>query len=152
MGQAGPGGVLHRAVVRGGRPGHRLWPPSAHAAVEQHLPVDGQSGDHHAVALPDQRDSAQVQETSELSVGAEPHGEELPAGDGGRPEAKLGQLCHLLGEDGDGPEAALLASVSQVSSFSAISLKFTDCFQTLSAPVFSRGSSRTRAARPVGWD
>uniref|UniRef100_A0A8D8BJ72 (northern house mosquito) hypothetical protein n=1 Tax=Culex pipiens TaxID=7175 RepID=A0A8D8BJ72_CULPI len=116
MGQAGPGGVLHRAVVRGGRPGHRLWPPSAHAAVEQHLPVDGQSGDHHAAALPDQRDPAQVQEAPQLPVGAEPHGEELPAGDGGRPEAKLGQLCHLLGEDGDGPEAALLAFVSQLLS------------------------------------
>lgn len=112
VGEARTARLLRGVGVRCGLADRGLGASYAHAAVVEHLPVDGQPGDRDAFALPDARDSAQVQEASQLFVGAEPHGEELSAGDGRRSVAELGQLCDLLGAHGDGEEAAVCASVS----------------------------------------
>ena len=58
--------------------------------LEQHLPVNGQSRDHHAAALLTTRDPAKVQAASQLPMGAQSHGEELPTGQSAGPPGQLG--------------------------------------------------------------
>lgn len=55
--------------------------------------------------------ATEVQATPQLPVGAQPHGEELPTGHSGRPESQLRQLCHMLGENGDGTQTAVRSLV-----------------------------------------
>lgn len=116
MGQARTCCVLHRVWLWSGSVACRSRPSSSHAALVEYLPVHGKPCHHHATSLSHQRDPAKVQETPELFVGAEPHGEELSAGDSRRSPAQLRQLCHMLGENGHGQKAAVLASLPQLVS------------------------------------
>lgn len=48
-------------------------------------------------------------------MGTKSYGENVSLSNGRRSITKLGQLCYLLGKNGNGTKAALCASVSQVS-------------------------------------
>lgn len=116
LGQTWPCRLLHRVRLRSCCIACRSRSSLAHAAVVEYFLVDGESRHHHATSLSHQRDSKKVQETSQLPLGVESHGEELSARNSRRPSTQLRQLCHMLGEDGHSSKAAVFASLPQFVS------------------------------------
>lgn len=69
--------LLRRAVLRTLRSGNRFCSPHAHASVEQHIPLDGQSSYLHAAPVSLSRNPETLQETPQLFVGAQSFGTEV---------------------------------------------------------------------------
>lgn len=96
-------------------------------------------------------------------MGTESHGENVSAGDGQRFVAELGQLCYLLGKNGNSAQAPLLSSIPQVSlefricgSGSIYFMKTVDliicfCYFRL-VRACNRGWSKIQAVQHVDWD
>ena len=71
LGEARSGGLLRGARPGGRRPRRGPSAPPPHAGVVQHFPLHGLLGDMYAPQVSHSRHSAEVQEASELSLGAE---------------------------------------------------------------------------------
>lgn len=139
LGQKGPFNLLYRSSGRINSAGCGFPPSRTHAALEQYLPQYGVPCDLHAAQIPILRNPAQDHQAQELSRRLEPHGTkvsslrhfiyrqhsskqlsymfdpslQLSHGESRRAGGQLGQLRHLLGENGDRPEATLRPPVPQ---------------------------------------